>query len=291
MAEKTYTEAEIKKIINKATQMQNEDFKSDLESSRGFTLSELEKLGADVGLKKEYLYATATEYDHENGKGFSDVNATHIFEEREVQCEINANSWDDICSELRHYFGTKYGKIEEDPKRLEWRHMSIGGIETMVNVSSGNNNTILRISQRVGLASSYTEGALYGFVLTCIGVFIASEGFELGSFALLSTSVTLFILFSVIVFALDVAWRKKKHKDLQKLSGKLAKVLYRNQNRGKNKKLKLETDIAERNSNKDFSNILFDESTENEIDSMKISEKKANQIEFPNLNTTTATRT
>lgn len=275
MAEKKYTEAEIKKIINKATQMQNEDLKNDLESSRGFTLSELEKIGSEVGLKKEYLFAAASEFNQENVKEFSDVNATHIFEERVIEEEMTANSWKDLCAELRHYFGTKYGKIEEDPKRLEWTHMSIAGVETIVNVSTGNNHTHLRISQRVGLASSYAEGPLFGFSIAGVGAVIAAAIFNFSAFALFGTFLTLFILSSILVFGLDVAWRKKKQKDLQKLAGKIVRVLSHNRNQDGRSNLRLETDIAEQNNKQDLSNILLDES-DKEAD--EITRRNRNQI-------------
>lgn len=264
MAEKKYTEEEIKKIINKATKMQNDDFKSDLESSRGFTLSELEKIGAEVGLKKEYLFAAASEFDHEHVKRFSDMNATHIFEEREVDIEMTSDTWNDICSELRHYFGTKYGKTEEDPKRLEWTHMSLAGIETIVNISSGNNKSHLRISQRVGLASSYTEAALFGFAIAIVGAIIAAAGIGLAFPVLIGIFITLLVVFSIVVFGLDVVWRKKKHKELRKLAGKLERILHRNRNPDIKSKLKLETDLAELNSQQKLSNILLDDSVEKE---------------------------
>ena len=270
MAEKKYTEEEIKKIINKATKMQNEDFKSDLESSRGFTLSELERIGAEVGLKREYLYAAASEFDHEDVKRFSDMNATHIFEEREIDVEMTSEAWDDICSELHHYFGTKYGKIDEDPKRLEWTHLSIAGVETVLNVSTGKNSTRVRISQRVGLASSYTESVLFGFSIAAVGAIIAAAGFDLTTTAFFATFFTLLILSTLVVFALDVAWRKKKHKDLHKLARKIERVVYRNQQQDKKAKLKLETDIAERSSSHSFSNMLTEDSKENDEESSNI---------------------
>jgi len=268
MAEKKYSEDQLKKIINKATKLQNEDFKADLESSKGFTLTELEKIGNEVGLKKEYLHAAAFEFEQDHAVQSSDINSTHLFEEREVPVKMTSEIWDNICSDLRNYFGS-YGKITEDPKRLEWRHMSMSGIETVLNVSTFNTTTRINLSQRVGLGGSYTEGASYGFILALVVTIISTATLDLATPLAFAAFFTSWIILAVAVFGLDVAWRKMKHSELKKLSEKISKVIYKNRDQDELIKIKLETDIAEKASNNDLSNILVNNETEHQLSDSK----------------------
>lgn len=254
--EKRYTEDEVRKIIKSATQIQNEDLESDIIKRDGISLEELEKISQEVGLKREYLRAAAFKYDKQDVKKYSDTNQTHIYEERDIAIEIDEHAWEELVSELRHHFGTAYGKVSEDIRRLEWSHMSMAGIETKASITNRGDNTRLRLSQRVGLASPIAEGAMYGAFLTFIFGAIFTAGFEFGPLVTIVASVIFFAISSVTVHALDVIWRKKKHKNLEKLADKLVEQLVGSGKTNAKKKFKFKTDISSTHLDRTLENDL-----------------------------------
>lgn len=256
MSTKKYTQEEVKDIINRATQLQNDDLESDLVAKEGITLEELEEIGAEVGLKHKYLRAAALKYEDRKIIKHSESNRTHNFEERDLAIDLDSSAWDEITSELRHYFGTQYGEINEDPKRLEWTHLSMSGIETKVNLTNRGDTTRLRLSHRVGLGSPVTESILYGGGLAGLLGILGYTLFELGTFTGWLSFVGLFVVCSISVFILDTVWRDRKKNDLGRLADKLVDQLYGSLQTNRRKKVRFETDVAEGHSEIEIENVL-----------------------------------
>ncbi|NBB77270.1 MAG: hypothetical protein GVY02_07815, partial [Bacteroidetes bacterium] len=238
--------------------LQNESIQSGLQSSRDLSLAELEEIGNESGIGPQFIQAAAKELYSKPFERYSDQNSTHIFEERDLEFDVTADAWDELTAELRNYFGTGYGKIKEDPKRLEWSHFSIGGIETKVNLTIGDHSGRLRFSQRVGMAGSVTEGILFGFVIAFLGTIFTIPLLEYGAWVSASIFTTLLLLGTPVTYALDRAWRRKKQQDLKKLSDKIARRLFQSRKRNLKKKLKLETDLAEKIDRQNLQNIMIE---------------------------------
>lgn len=256
MSTKKYTQEEVKEIINRATQLQNDDLETDLGAKQGITLEELEEIGAEVGLKNKYLRAAALKYQERDIIKSSGSNGTHNFEVRDLAINLDSNAWDELTSELRHYFGTQYGETKEDPKRLEWTYLSMSGIETKVNLTNRGDTTRLRLSQRVGLGSPVTESIMYGGGLAALLATFGYKLLELSTFTAGLSFVGLFIVCSFGVFALDTVWRDRKKNDLGRLADKLVDQLYGSQLTDRRKKVRFETDVAEGHSEIEIENVL-----------------------------------
>lgn len=262
MAEKRFSKEEIRQIINKATKMQHKDLNSDLKEREGLRLEELEQIGEEMGLSAKYLRAAAAQQSEQPVQSYSGSNDTHIYEERELTIELDADAWGEITSELRHYFGTNYGTIEESHKNLEWTHMSLAGVETKVNLTNRGEHARLRMSQRVGLGGPITEALMYGGSTTVVLVALWYAFFQPGAISLIAGSIGLLAGCSALVYKLDTLWRKKKQKNLSELSDKIANQLFRSKKTDRKKKLKFETDVSEKHKKPSLENILWKEPEE-----------------------------
>ncbi len=222
MAKTHYSEEDVKEIIRKAAEMQQQTAQ-DSESEKGLSMDDLLEIGNDIGLDVNHIKTAAIEYSNQNVQRYSGLNDTHIFEEREFEVNVGEDLiWDEVVAELTHHFGVDmYGKTSENARKKEWTHTSVSGIATVVTLSKRNSRAKLRFSQRVGLGSPLTEGVGYGaffaFILFGMISLILQpsliENIVLGS-ALWASS-------SILVYILDVAWRKKKLRGLKDLADKI----------------------------------------------------------------------
>jgi hypothetical protein len=277
MADKRFSEEQVKKIIKKASALQNESIQSGLQSSRDLSLSELEEIGTEAGIGSQFIQAAAKELYSKPFERYSDQNSTHIFEERDLVFDVTADAWDELTAELRNYFGTSYGKVKEDPKRLEWSHFSIGGIETKVNLTINDQNSRLRFSQRVGMASSVTEGIMFGFGIAFLGAIFTIPLIEYGVWVTASIFTSLLLIFTPVTYALDRAWRRKKQRDLKKLSDKISRRLFQSRKRNLKKKLKLETELAEKIDKQSLENIMIENEDLDEKPGLKNRSRQKNR--------------
>lgn len=222
MSKRTYNEEEIRQIIQKAMESRPAVDPTS-EDQNGISLDELIEYGSDLGLSADQIKTAALEYDQKGITKHAGLNDTHIFEEREFDASVPDNViWEDVTVELNHHFGgDTFGKVKEHPQKREWIHTSISGIETVVSLRKRGETAKLRLSQRVGLGSSLTEGIGYGLVLAVALMAIVKGVFDLSGLGLLALSPAVWGSSSVLVYKLDVAWRKKKLKRLQELADKI----------------------------------------------------------------------
>lgn len=223
MSDRLFSEEEIQKIIKRAAELQKEEQNSVVNKS-GLTMEELMTIGSDAGLDMQHIQVAAMEYSEKKVTWHSGFTDTHIFEERDIETEVDENLiWDEIRAELRHNLGTgeMFGAIKKHPTQKEWSHRSLSGIETIASLSPRPNGVKLRISQRVGLASSLTEGVLYGGVLSLIGFSFGFAFLDPSFYQGTALFASLLVVFSILVYTLDVAWRKKKLRQLSTMIDKM----------------------------------------------------------------------
>lgn len=237
MPESTYTDQDIAAILKRAAELQaTADRTADLRP--GLTLKELEHVAADAGLDPRFVRQAAAEREGTQRPSLrraSERNATHIFSERHVAGALTDESWEDVVLELRHRFDTDLGAsmmgsshygqstTESFGRSREWRHTSLSGIETRVMVRPREEVVDVRLSQRVGLSGPTTEATMYGGVVALllglvVGAWTGSTGLGLATFVLAWVAA-----FPVIRY-LDLAWRAKKHTELDDLADTVARL-------------------------------------------------------------------
>lgn len=223
MSKKEFSEEEIREIIKRASELQQKEEEEERATTKTLSLDEIIAVGKEAGLDIQNIKTAALEMRDKTVTRYSGFTDTHIFEEREIKLPINkSKAWSEVEKELRHHFGGEnFGKTTSDTHNFEWSHLSISGIETLASLTEQEGNYKLRLSQRVGLASSLTEGTLYGaassFVLTAVATGLFSMEVLSGAIMFAVCLVPL----SVLVYTLDVAWRKKKLMRLKELADKL----------------------------------------------------------------------
>lgn len=223
MPDKVFSEDEIQLIIKRAAELQHEENKSSAKKEQGLTMDELLQIGDEAGLDMDFIKTAALEYREKNITRRSGLTDTHIFEEREINTEAYLDDiWNEVTTDLKHHVGGEtFGKTKEDYSKKEWVNTSLSGIETVASLSKRENGVRLRVSQRVGLASSLTEGVMYGGILSMIISGIGLAAIEPTVVEGVALFASLFTVSSIVVYSLDVSWRKKKLKALKELVNKI----------------------------------------------------------------------
>lgn len=226
MGTKYFSEEAVKEIIKK-TMEKSKEKESLSAKEEGISLDELLEIGKEVGLNIDHLKTVALEYDNQKVTRHTGLTDTHIFEEREFESAVPEDIvWDDVTAELTHHFGgAKFGTVNQDPRKKEWVHVSVSGIETIVSLVKRNKHTKLRLSQRVGLGSPLTEGIMYGGALAAVLYLILHAAFNPSIITGITLGSGLWAISSVLVYFLDVSWRKKKLKGLKTLMDKIINQL------------------------------------------------------------------
>lgn len=243
MAERTYTEQEIAVLLERAAERQALAARRSPQRP-GLTLAELEQVAAEAGIAPEHLQAAASELDeparplagHRSG-----TTATHIYTERWVPGELTPEAWEDVVAELRHRFdtslggafgfdtslggafGSSYGigTTEQIGRMVEWKHTSLSGIETRVMIGPRGDQLRIRLTQRVGFASSGTESVVYGGLLALFVLlvsFIGAAATDASGFSPLIVLLVAALVAIPAVFVAERAWRQKKHQELEDLA-------------------------------------------------------------------------
>jgi hypothetical protein len=230
MSDRVYSEREIAALLERAVERQEAARRQALPEA-GLTLSELERLGQEVGIAPEHLRAAARELDAGGATGRqSGRSATHVYAERWVPGTLSLEGWEDAVAELNDRHGTSMGAwyghgsggaVQQIGRSHEWSHTNGLGIETRVTVSERGDRVRLRLAQKLGHARSEVEGPLYGALaaLTLVLPFTAT----LAGSAALAAAITFaaFVLFSGLIYVADRRWRDKKHRALEALADDL----------------------------------------------------------------------
>ncbi|MEO1021522.1 MAG: hypothetical protein AAFW89_03190 [Bacteroidota bacterium] len=217
----SFSEQEVQAIIKRAAELQKQQAEQVAPTSN-LSLEELKEIGKTSGLDPALLEIAASEIGSSSRSDITiEPSDTHIFEERQLITQADHETvWDEMVAELRHHFGSDaFGRTVNH--NHEWMHTSMSGVETVATIKKRPTGYQLRLSQRVGLASSLTEGVMYGGILA----FVLSIVAELGAdFTFIEGSVLftmLFVCCSILVYTLDIAWRKKKNRRLNELASKI----------------------------------------------------------------------
>ncbi len=220
---KVFSEEEIQRIIKRATELQKKESNSKEEKDSGLTMDELLSIGEEAGLDVQYLKTAALEVRDQKIIRHSGITDTHIFEEREFGTEAPEDLvWDDVIAELTHHFGgDTFGSTKEHRQKKEWTHTSVSGIETIVSLNNRGDQSKLRLSQRVGLGSPLTEGISYGAILAFLLTVVGMAIFEPSVATATMMGAGLWGMSSLLVYTLDVAWRKRKLTNLGALADKI----------------------------------------------------------------------
>jgi hypothetical protein len=241
--ERSYTEREVADIIERAVERQ--EAARERASTEGLTLSDLERLGQEVGIDPAHLLAAAEELD---GAGRtlrrqSSTTKTHISVERWIDAPLTPEAWEDAVEEATSRFGadasalmgnSAAGMSRQVGLGYEWTHTSGLGVQTRLVASERGGRTRLRMTQLVGLASPTAEGIGYGALAALLPAFVTAglvvggglEGAAFAAVVALSYLVSLAVC-APIITALDRRWRAKKLALLGDLADDLAPLFSR----------------------------------------------------------------
>ncbi len=237
MAKRSYSEQETAALLERAAELQALSARTS--EKTGLTLDELEAIALEAGLNPEHLRQAAQEMETIGPalqSASTSTNATHIFVEQWVDGDLSPEAVEDVITELRHRFDSDLGammtygqsSVEQYGRTVEWKHTSMSGIETRVQMRRRGERVHLRMGQRVGLAGNLTEGIFYGGILAAliglVGAALADSG-AMGIFVFLMAAL---VAIPGVTY-LDSAWRKKKHRELQALGDRLAVMIAENQ--------------------------------------------------------------
>ncbi len=241
MPDRVFTEEEVKAIIRRASERQEEEAERGEAREHGLTLADLEQLGAEVGLDPRHLRAAADEVrtGRRTAVQAETETDTHVIVEHWVEQPFTPEAWEDTVALLRSRFGVDMGmwygrsgagRVEQVGRAHEWVHMSQLGVETRVSASEREGRTRLILSQRVGHASSKVEGVMYGALIGLVagGIGIAVWMEVLGGssvgLAFIVTALVATLIAAPIITRLDRRWRRKKQRELKTLAADIEDV-------------------------------------------------------------------
>jgi hypothetical protein len=224
MSNQFFSEEAIQKIIKRAAELQRQEEDQAHLSEQGLSMDELIKIGEEAGLDIAHIQQAAHEVSEKLVRKSSTQNDTHIFEERVIETTVSADAiYDEVRAELRQNFNDNamFGNYKEQLQDRELVYNSMSGIVTTARVSSQKNGVKIQMSQRVGLGSSLTEGVLYGGIVTSMVFGILFAIFKTNMVESIAMFSSLMVLFSIVVYALDVGWRNKKQRQLGEILDKI----------------------------------------------------------------------
>jgi len=220
-----FSEDQVKRIIRKAAELQKESTTE--KTGRGLTMEELLEIGEESGLNIDFIKTAALEFENQNVTRHSGLTDTHIFEERTFETQLTEDIiWEETTNELAHHFGgDAFGKTTISKGEKKWSHLSISGIQTIVSLKKHDSIAKMKFSQRVGLGNPLTEGIMYGGSLTFLIMVIIGVSTSLSASSMVALSTGLWSISSLLVYQLDVLWRKKKLNNLKSFASKIVNQL------------------------------------------------------------------
>ncbi|MEM6647695.1 MAG: hypothetical protein AAF730_15730 [Bacteroidota bacterium] len=222
MPDRIFSEQEIAQILQSAISRQEAEVEKRRARDHGLNLAELERLGGEVGIAPEHLRAAVLEVHRPGVKRDKTISDTHNFVERLIPGYLTTDAWGEIVTELRHQIGVDTGdSVSVIGNMHEWTHTSASGITTKATLAQRGNSVALRLSQRVGMASPLTEGVMYGTLLAILASFITAVGLDFTFLQATMLCSALVVMFSVLVYTLDIGWRKKKHRQIDAIADRI----------------------------------------------------------------------
>ncbi|MEM1093774.1 MAG: hypothetical protein AAGJ10_04145 [Bacteroidota bacterium] len=222
MPDRIFSEQEIAQILQSAIARQEAEVEKRRARDHGLNLAELERLGGEVGISPEHLRAAVREVHRPGVQREKTISDTHNFVERLIPGYLTTDAWGEIVTELRHQIGVDTGdSISVIGNMHEWSHTSASGITTKATLAQRGNSVALRLSQRVGIASPLTEGVMYGFFVALFVAFLTAAGLDFTFLQGTMLFSAFLVVFSVLIYTLDIAWRKKKHRQIDAIADRI----------------------------------------------------------------------
>ncbi|GAB5520508.1 MAG: hypothetical protein RhofKO_27590 [Rhodothermales bacterium] len=222
MPDRVFSEQEIAQILQRAIERQEAEVEKRRARDHGLSLAELERLGSEVGISPEHLRAAASEVHRPGVQRKHEVSDTHNYVERLIPGYLTDAAWGEIVTDLRHQLGVDTNdSISIIGNMHEWSHTSASGISTKATLAQRGNSVALRLSQRVGIASPLTEGVMYGTIAAMFFGFITAAGMDFNFLQGTMLFSAFLVIFSVLIYTLDVAWRKKKHRQIEAIADRI----------------------------------------------------------------------
>ena len=224
MSEKQFSEDAVREIIRLAMEQEREETEES-GTEHGLTLSELVSIGKDVGLSEQDIKAAAKKFRSSPLTKKSRTTNTSNIEERVFSSNLSKDElWDFILGELDDHFGetTMLGALIGPSRDYQWKHMSGSGVETIASLRKIEDKYKLRISQTVGMMPPIWEGILIGIipaVLLTIGAVLTFKPNSIPLLVLLGAGC--WGISSYVTYRLDLAWRKKKQRQLKEITNAL----------------------------------------------------------------------
>lgn len=223
-----YEEAEVAKILKRATELQREE-PVRARGSEGITLAELEEIAGEVGIDARLLRRAAVELDAGAGEptGWTRLLGEQVtlLQETTVPGEIPDSEFERLIPVIQE-MAQDFGQPSLLGRTLTWRAESASKSRSLqVLVSSRDGRTHLRVEERLHqMASGLFAGSMAGFgggVGLGVGIPIGVE--VLGS-VLFATAFPLGILGLSYIAAREVykAFAKKRRRVLGELLRRLA---------------------------------------------------------------------
>lgn len=237
MKNRTYSKEEIASLLERAAELHAQEAKSTSDKP-GLTLPEIETIASESGIDPLLVRQAASEMSGPLRASLlqtKETTATHNLVERIIPGTLHPHVWEDIVMELRHRFDTDMGKMMGAPdygigttekigRSVEWKHTSLSGIETRALIRPRGDKLHLRLSQRVGWGSSIAESITYGAIAAFIAAGIAGGVSDSGLIGIIVAVAALAAFVPLINWA-DIAWRKKKHRELDSLGDRISNML------------------------------------------------------------------
>ncbi|AIE86830.1 hypothetical protein [Fimbriimonas ginsengisoli] len=170
MADRRYDEKELAAILRAAAAAQAEGAEASGERE-GFTLAEVERLAAEVGIEGKHVAAAAAKLDSTPvRKGFLFFGAPTTEQlERSFAGELTDLAWEEVVGELRKTFGTA-GKTSVVGSSREWAGGSdLFGAHVSATPRNGQTRYRLMIRYEGGVVLAWMLGLILSF-FGCIAI-------------------------------------------------------------------------------------------------------------------------
>ena len=205
-----FSEKEVGALVQRATEL-HEQAKG--ESDRSLSLDDIEQIAAELGVPVEFLRAAAAEIenDRDSANPFSLLGSPFVIRRSLVVDEkMTDDQWGDIVRKLRSAVGGP-GQITTVGKNKEW-FRSLGVGKTRVSVSSGDEETVVRLEQHFGVGALMAYLAAVVPVVVLTGVMLTDAGANL----IVGAGLILTIL--AAVRAMVYLWTNREKARVQELS-------------------------------------------------------------------------
>ncbi len=222
MAERSYDDEEVGRVLRAAAEMQSGRVLSG--GTEGTTLSELQRIAEEVGIDPANVGRAARELDTAAKVRPSD-KPDAIFIERSVDGELSDETWDEVVSELRRFSG-RPGNPKTEGNLREWTDWSdLGAVSLTATARRGR--TQMRL---LGSTSGIT-----GTVVVLTFVLVMMSAAMTGGIAHKSFSplITFLLTLSVVLLGIITAagvirtQRRKFRSRVQALSERLETIVDR----------------------------------------------------------------